>query len=47
MIQFFRFDRDYKKNKKRVLFEIDKVLSSGKIFLVRKLINLKINLINI
>ena len=32
MIQFFRFDRDYKKNKKRVLFEIDKVLSSGKIF---------------
>ena len=47
MIQFFRFDKDYKKNKKRVLSEIDKVLSSGKIFLERKLINLKTNLINI
>ena len=41
MIKFFRFDKEYKKNKKKILSSINKVLSSGQVFFGKEIENLE------
>ncbi len=44
MINFFRFDGEYKKNKKTILKGINKVLSSGQVFFGEEINKLEFNL---
>ncbi|WP_440652123.1 DegT/DnrJ/EryC1/StrS family aminotransferase [Candidatus Pelagibacter sp. HIMB1542] len=44
MIKFFTFDKEYKISKKKILYEIDKVLKSGQVFFGQEILKLEINL---
>ena len=41
MIKFFTFNKEYKANKKKFLYEIDKVLSSGQLFFGQEILKLE------